>query len=143
MWTWEGPSAGEIEGITMDPVNKVGLQSSTLGLTHQSNPAPAASGTGAPNIVSGNAASQEPQQSQAKVPVDDKNKASAVDEFLKNLKSATMRLRISQDDTLGIFVYQSVDPVSGKVQEQYPSKERLQQLAYLATLDSKDRGTSA
>ena len=127
----------------MDPVNKVGLQSSTLGLTHQSNPTSATSGSGAPNTVSGDAISQKPQQSQAKAPVDRKDKGSAVDDFLKNLKSATMRLRISQDDTLGIFVYQSVDPVSGKVQEQYPSEERLKQLAYFATLESKDRGTSA
>lgn len=127
----------------MDPVNKVGIQSSTLGLTHQSNPTPPTSGAGAPNTVSGDVAAQQPQKSHAKAPVDGKGKASAVDEFLKNLKSATMRLRISQDDTLGIFVYQSVDPVSGKVQEQYPSEERLKQLAYFATLDSKDRGTSA
>ena len=126
----------------MDTVSKVGLQSSTLSLTHQSNPAPAASGSGAPNTVSGDAVSQKLQQSQAKAPVDRKDKGSAVDDFLKNLKSATMRLRISQDDALGIFVYQSVDPVSGKVTEQYPSKERLKQLAYLATLESKDKGTS-
>jgi uncharacterized FlaG/YvyC family protein len=142
MRAYEGLNVGEIEGRTMDTVSKVGLQSSMLSLTHQSNLA--TSGAGAPDTVSGNASfqqSQQSQQSQSKTADATKHSGSAVDEFLSNLKSATMRLRISQDDALGIFVYQSVDPVSGEVQGQYPSKERLQQLAFLADLDSK-KGTT-
>ncbi len=127
----------------MDTVSKVGIPSNTLGLTHQSNPSPVVSDPGSPNTVSGHIAAQQPQQAHEDASVPNKDKGAAVDQFLKNLKSATMRLRISQDDTLGIFVYQSVDPVSGKVTEQYPSEERLKQLAFLANLNSKDRGTSA
>ena len=126
----------------MDTVSKVGIQSSVLGPTHQSNPAVSTPATGAPHATTGNAEAQLHSKTEAAAAADAKDKGNAVDEFLKNLKIATTRLRISQDEALGIFVYQSVDPVSGKVMEQYPSEERLKQLNYLVELDSKKRGTT-
>ncbi|HKJ75404.1 MAG TPA: flagellar protein FlaG [Alphaproteobacteria bacterium] len=125
----------------MDTVTKVGLQGSMLGLTHQSSPAGSSQDAGAPHAASTNDSGQK-QTTAPEKPASSKNDSGAVDQFLNNLRSATTRLRISQDEKMGVFVYQAVDPSSGEVKHQYPSKERLREMAYLAELNSKKHGTT-
>ena len=120
----------------MDTVTQVGLPTAALGPTHQSN-------TAAPKPSPGDAANAAAQaKSGSHKSGKTTDEAGAVDEFLKNLRTATTRLRINQDEKMGVFVYQSVDPSSGEVKAQYPSEERLRELAYLAELDSKKNGTT-
>jgi uncharacterized FlaG/YvyC family protein len=123
----------------MDTVTQVGLPTAALGPTHQSNPASSKPDAG----TQADAASVAAQaKSQSHKSSKTKDEAGAVDEFLKNLRTATTRLRINQDEKMGVFVYQSVDPSSGEVKAQYPSEERLRELAFLAQLDSKKNGTT-
>ena len=128
----------------MDTVTQLGLSQATLGQTHQSDPATSKPGGGAPTTASTSGTAQHtPDSKQAQHNNKKKNdQAAAVDEFLNNLRTATTRLRISLNDKMGVFVYQSVDPQSGQVKAQYPSEERLRELAFLAELDSKKNGTT-
>lgn len=121
----------------MDTVTQVGLASAALGPTHQSNPA---NSTPDASVSSDIAAHQKSAPTPAKKKGD---QTGAVDEFLQNLRTATTRLRISQDEKMGVFVYQSVDPSSGEVKGQYPSEERLRELQFLAQLDAKKHDTTA
>jgi uncharacterized FlaG/YvyC family protein len=117
-------------------VTQVGLSGAALAPTHQSNPVTPKPDAGASTDVAAHHKS-EPQQTKKT-----SDQSGAIDEFLKNLRTATTRLRISQDEKMGVFVYQSVDPTSGEVKGQYPSEERLRELAFLAQLDSKKHDTT-
>jgi uncharacterized FlaG/YvyC family protein len=124
----------------MDTVTQVNLPTAALGPTHQSNPVPPKPGAGASGGATTSSAASAKSESHKSSKT--KNEGGAVDEFLNNLRTATTRLRISQDEKMGVFVYQSVDPSSGEVKAQYPSEERLRELAFLAQVDSKKNGTT-
>lgn len=122
----------------MDTVTQVNLPTAALGPTHQSNPVPPRPGASGDATTSSAGSAQSESHKSSKT----RNEGGVVDEFLNNLRTATTRLRISQDEKMGVFVYQSVDPSSGEVKAQYPSEERLRELAFLAQLDSKKNGTT-
>jgi uncharacterized FlaG/YvyC family protein len=122
----------------MDTVTKVGVPS-VLGPTHQSDPASAKPDTGAPDSkLKELEAQQAAEAAKAQAKQSDNG---VVDEFLKNLRNATTRLRIDHDD-IGVFVYKSIDRLSGEVKGQYPNEDYLRKLSYLAELNSKKRGTT-
>lgn len=123
----------------MDTVTKVGVPN-VLGPTHQSNPAENKPDPGAPDRKSNDIAAQKPSDAAKDQPK--QQDASEVDEFLKNLRIATTRLRIDHND-IGVFVYKSIDPLSGEVKAQYPAEDYLRKLSYLTELNTKKRGTTA
>lgn len=123
----------------MDTVTKVGVPN-VLGSTHQSDPAVSKpDNIGAPDSTSSIIATKQ-QSTDAKAQPKP-SESSVVDEFLKNLRTATTRLRIDHND-IGVFVYKSIDPLSGEVKGQYPDEKYLQKLSYLAEMNSKKRGTT-
>ena len=123
----------------MDTVTKVGVPN-VLGPTHQSDPAGSKPGVGAPDKTSSVNVEEKLSADAAKAQTS-KVEHSVVDEFLKNLRTATTRLRIDQDD-IGVFVYKSIDPLSGEVKGQYPDEGYLRKLSYLADLNLKKNGTT-
>lgn len=55
--------------------------------------------------------------------------AAAIQKFMPSTGPDT-RLRITQDSATGLFVYQSVNPMSGEVVSQYPSEDIMKFISY-------------
>lgn len=55
--------------------------------------------------------------------------AAAIEKFMPRTAADT-RLRITQDSDTGLFIYQSVNPVSGEIVSQYPSEDVMKFISY-------------
>lgn len=118
----------------MDTVKTVGLLQSVIAPTRQIEQEKPAETIGEPLPIreaNENSAKNDLRETIAKR----RDEARAVvDRFLSDLTVATTRLRINENRDAGVFVYQSIDRLSGEVIQQYPSDEQVRQLAYYKEL---------
>jgi flagellar protein FlaG len=68
---------------------------------------------------------------------------SAVEKLIKKSLPPNSRLLIVQDKTTGAYIYQSVDPETGEVINQYPPEQLVKMHDYLATMSGMIIDTKA